>query len=272
MINDFDIPAANPFLFNLVLMNGANVEIDYDEYLPIESLMQLNTKYQAGIYPSEPDYFPDWLINKQIAFQVNGDITSAAAIIHGPGISTVMTNTTITPSGYTVAVRRFTYTPSVPGYYYIHLIIATTSNAYQYISHTFKVSNTLQEDKNLIELGFYSDENVNGFVFDSDIYKAYYTGQWKISQQQRNSSIIDEDVTYLLASKSYNKKSVTITDVDELYYNIIAKQLENTTIYLNGMAYICKEPPDIEYSDKSRLVNVTFELTAKYNNNNINIP
>lgn len=272
MITDLEIPAANPFVFNLANLNGSNVEIDYEDYLPVTALMRLNTQYQAGIYPPEPDFYPDWLINEQIAIQIRGDITSAAAIIYGPGVGASMTQTTITPSGFTVVVRRFTYTPTVAGYYYILLLVSTTSNTYQYISHTFKVNDNLSNDKNLIELGFYDDENVNGFVFDADIYKAYYTGQWKISPQQRNSSIIDEDVTALLASKSYNKKSVTITDVDQLYYEVIAKQLENDTVYLNGMAYICKEPPEIEYIDKSTLVNVTFELTAKYDNNYINIP
>jgi hypothetical protein len=266
-MTDLEIPIMNPFIFNLSLLNGSNVTIDYENQMPIDGLMQLNEQYQAGIFPSEPNVYPDWKTNEEIAIQINGDITSALAIINGPGIRTAMSQSTITPAGYLVSVRKFTYTPTVEGYYYINLVVSTTSNAYEFISHTFKVGPAT--DKNLIELGFYADENTPNFVFDA-VYKSYYTSQWKIAQQQRNSSIIDEDVTNLVASKSYAKKTVTLTEINHLYYDVVAKQLESEYVYLNGLTYICKEPPDFEYTGKSDLVNITFELTAKYNNNIIN--
>ena len=272
MITDFFIPAANPFMFVLESIGGSNVSIDYDNYFPVEGLMELNTQYQAGIFPTEPNVFLNWKINEEINIQVNGDILGANARIYCNNTNSAMATHTITPSGYTVDVRRFSYTPTVSGYYYITIRVATPTQSYLYRSHTFKIVDDLSEDKKIIELGFYSDENINGFVFDANRYKAYYTGQWKVSPQQRNSSIVSEDVEYVVASQSFAKKTLIISDIHHIYYDVVAKQMENKYIYLNGMAYTCKEPPEIEYKDKSDLVDITCDLTAQYDNNYINIP
>lgn len=265
MITDLEIPVANPIRVRPTIINGSNVFIDYDNYLPQMDLMEMNEQYQAGIFVSDPEFYPPWKSSEEIAFQLRGDFTSSLGIIYGPGIATAMTASYITPSGWAgFPIRKFRYTPTVIGFYYVRFIVSTTSNTYELFSDVFYVSSI--DNKDIIEIKFFSDENKNGFIFDQ-YYKAYYYGMFKKIPQERNSSLIQEDIIKLLASKSYNKLSVTISDIHHTYYDKIAKQLENEDIMLNGISYICKEPPSEEYIGKSDLVNIIFELTAKYDNN-----
>jgi hypothetical protein len=263
------IPRANCFRGYPINDGFANIIIDYTNRLPIIDLMQLREQYQAGIYPI--NIYPDWKVNEEIAIQFQYDRISSrpsiANIYNESGLVATMTWTNITPLGWVgYDVSKFTYTPTVSGYYYIEITYLETGSRIATIrTDTFYVSDSLSDDKNLLELQFYSDENINGFVFDQ-YYKAYYTGQWEPSDPDERSSIFDEDLKAKLAAIEYDKIKITLTEIHISYYSVIAKQLQNKNLKLNGLSYIYESGISLERTEKTDVVNIIFELTANYDN------
>lgn len=277
-MTSFIIPEHNPIRGRLINDGSFNIEIDYVNRLPQFSLMKPNVKYQAGIYPSEPNVFPDFKINETIYLQIQTETAPTAFITTSDGsISTTMTRLDITPASWVgLNVYQFSYTIGQAGFYDVLMRFEATDPYdpddvvdFQIGFDTFRVKDTLPTDKDLIEIQFYSPQNAEDFIFNR-YYKAYYTGLIRKTPPQWNVSTFEEDEKNKLASKSFSKMQVTLTEIKDTYYDTLCKQLESDIVLCNGIQFTCEEPPDPEYIDKSDLLNITFDLTAKYNNNIVN--
>jgi hypothetical protein len=271
----YQIPEQNPIRGRLISDGTFNIEIDYINRLPQFGLMKPNIQYQAGIYTTEKEFYPDFKINEIIYLQIQAETDPIAYITTTDGtVNTTMTRSNITPASWTgLNIYQFSFNLTQIGFYDISMRFEATDpydpedvTDFVLSFDTFRVKSSLPTDKDLIELQFYSNQNSEDFIFNR-YYTAYYTGQFKKTPPQWNVSMFEEDEKNKLASRSFSKQQVILTEIKDTYYDTICKQLESDIILCNGIPFTCEEPPEFEEIPQTDLLNITFELTGKYNNN-----
>lgn len=267
----FKVPRANPIRIRYINKQGYSpIAINYVNRLPQFDLMELRTQYQKGVYANEEAY-PDWLYQNQLSIQLQTDDTPTFTLYDIDGnVASATTTTNITPAGWSgLDVYKFTcYFPTTDyfndGYYYILINLVGTQN-YTLISDIFRLRTELPTDKDLVEIQFYSSENKNGFVFDG-YYRAYYTGIIDPGSMEKSKSVIKEDNVNVLNSRSYSTLDVVLTEIHKSYYDTIGVQLDNEKIKINGIPYVSEKDIEQKKSEKTDLIDISFNLTADYDN------
>jgi hypothetical protein len=275
---EFDIPSINSI--RIRPMEGrisGDLAINYATIMATPDRMALGEKYQRGVEPG--NYTVDKLVNKPISLQLRFNTTS---IFNGEircynSETSTFVNVSlveITPVGYVgVKVYKVTYTPTIKGYYYLwgkYDQLSPSAEDYTFISDEFYVSDSLSDDKNLLEFQFKDSENNLGYVFDA-YYYAYYTGIFEIQSPQTEVNVIEEDIApEVTSSRSWSRVKITLTDISDKYINTVSQMLRCDSILFNGIEYICNEGLTIEPTQYSDIVDISFILTGKTSIDNLN--
>jgi hypothetical protein len=260
-----EIPRANPFRARPIGIGA----IDFDAVFPKFDLMALREQYQPQEQPIQ--YYPDWLVNKEISLQAHiSGIEIKATMTNELGVETLMHHTDITPSGWTgYQVHKFTVTPKVIGIYYITLEYKESG-----IKRVIRFDDFYVNDisKRLVELKFKNSENNMGMVWDA-YYTAYYTAIYKESDGEQENSVFKTDTgTSMLNSKDYGGIDVIFCDIQKRYKRTIEKQLRCDSILFNGMECICEANPTSEDTENSDVINITARLTFKNSDDLLTLP
>lgn len=266
----------NPYL-NPVRLIRSDINIDYDNYFTFQDISLLDKEYQTGIKPV--NYNPISIINKEIIFQLTliKPISSFYFKIFRDGIDIGSPAVSIvTPTGWvsTERIYNISFTPTQEGEYYLYFNISNvggvSGDTRIYISDTIIVTNILKNKKKLVEITWYDSKNRYGGVFNNgtDIIwkpRMYYNGQLKPAEPDDTSETFeDEESTIILQSAPKRVSTLIITDISNLYIDIIKQQSVCNNYYVNGIKWSASDF-SVSETEKSDVVDISMKLTMQEN-------
>lgn len=264
-------PRCNPIPFRGRGTAGNVATIDYTNTLPRFDLMVPPTQYIKGEYPIQ-NFKQNWVINEQLLLQYR---RGGTMILFEEGeyssSSGSFTRTDITPVGWAADnVYKYTLTPLNPGNYWIKF---SSPGNWEFRTDIFTIHEDIFVDKGLIKLEYRNNPNDFGMVFEDDVYyKAFYTGKYKPAQDSQENTVTITD-TGVSKQKSNNNAGIKVlfTDMPNIYYQQLCKQLQCNDLKFNGVKCVCNEVPEIVESDKTNVIDVSVTLLYQGSNDYLDI-
>lgn len=245
---------------------------DWISIFPNYENIRPQVEYFSGIYAAS--YFSDWVVNNELSLQFrltvsgtedlkvfkynNGSYTEYATI----------NPVNITPTGWiSDQVRRYRWTPSETGVYYIE----STSAAIRSVK--FAVHSSLKLKKRLIQIDYKNSVNDYGMVFDNNgtpVFegRVYLTGQTNYIDVENETSGYKSDRGDFqkLRTTPIPNMQLKIADIHMAENNKINLIFSCDLITINGLTYQSADKPEIERVENLDVNNFTVQMTrTNYN-------
>lgn len=257
-----------------VRINRTDEVPDFQTYFPNLKNITHRFEWFQGLHATE--YYTDFLINKQLSFQLALTVEGTEDIniykynsdTDSYDLHTTISPLDISPAGWQLnKVNRYDFTPTAAGVYYFE------STSAEIRSDKFIVHSDLKYRKRLCEIVYYNTVNEYFMIFfDNGTQRytgmSYFTATIEPSTPGTEISAFETDRGNLIKTRTtpINKLKLILADIHLSEIRRVNMIFSCDYISVNGVTYQNEGAIEVDPIENSDLVNITIELTeTNYN-------